>query len=532
MPCSRSRHLRPPRVGAHVLLLAVVLVQTGVCPEPATALPFSKGVPGSVPGWSGHASPEPQRPDPGGVAGRVAALLGEAPFDRVSWGVLAVDLATGETLASVHPDLRFVPASNVKIPVAAAALAHLGPDFRWETLFLSEEPPVEGLLEGNLYLVASGDPTLGSPHPGLPSGGVDRLGDVLRDAGVEAIRGGLVLDVSAWDSTTLHPTWMVEDLEPGYGAYGGAFSLRGGELEIEVRGGADVGAPVHVSWEPRGLLPFVRTTATTSPAGSGPEVTATYLPESRQWLVEGSVPAGGTVRLRVAQRDPVRLAADIFEQHLRTRGPSPVAPTRIVWSPGEPVGPGCPAAALAQCPVLTRIGSHRSPPLAQVLPLSLARSHNGTAEQILRTLGAEVRGEGSTQAGLEVVGAFLITQVGLDSLDFHLRDGSGLSAFNLLSPRVLVEVLAHTRTLPWGHAFRTAMATPGGDGTLQNRLTGLEGRVYAKTGTISHVNGLSGYLVRDDGREIAFSILANAANLPAATVRDRIDRVVRELARP
>jgi len=480
------------------------------------------------PGTSGASTPLPREP----VARRVADLLGESPFDRVLWGIVAVDVSTGEMLLEHNADLRFVPASNVKIPVTAAAMGLLGPVYRWRTTFLSTDPPADRVLQGDLFVVSSGDPTLGAPFFDPPESGVEALRLAVARAGVESVRGALVLDVSGWDSTTVLPTWMVEDLAPAYGATGGAFAIHGGELEIEITAGATVGAPALVGWHPRGLTPFVESAVTTAEPGTEVDLHPGYLPESRRWLVTGSVPLGATRRIRVAQRDPVRLAADVLEQRFRASGPSPAAETRILWDPGVPAVSGCLSSELLSCPELHWLGQLLSPPLEEVVRISLARSHNWTAEQLLRTLGAELRGEGSTAAGIEVVTEWLVNGVGLDSLSFHLRDGSGLSAFNLVSPRALVEILAHTRRLPWGETFRNAMATPGQDGTLENRLNGLEGRVFAKTGTISHVNGLSGYLVAEDGREIAFSILTNASNLPAPEVRARIDRLVRELALP
>ena len=494
-------------------------------PPPEPAAPALTATP---PGVSVASTPAPRDP----VAQRVTALMGEAPFNRVLWGIVAVDLSTGEILLEHNADLRFVPASNVKIPVAAAAMGLLGPGYRWRTTFLSTDLPADRVLQGDLFVVSSGDPTLGAPFFDPPERGIEALRLAVAGAGIESVRGALVLDVSGWDSTTVLPTWMVEDLAPAYGATGGAFAIHGGELEIEITAGATVGAPALVGWHPRGLIPFVESAVTTVAPGTEAELHPGYLPESRRWLVTGSVPLGTTRRIRVAQRDPVRLAADVLEQRFRTSGPSPAAETRILWDPGVPTVSGCLSSELLSCPELHWLGQLLSPPLEEVVRISLARSHNWTGEQLLRTLGAELGGEGSTAAGIEVVTEWLVNSVGLDSLSFHLRDGSGLSAFNLVSPRALVEVLAHTRLLPWGETFRNAMASPGRDGTLEFRLSGLEGRVFAKTGTISHVNGLSGYLVAEDGREVAFSVLTNASNMPAQEVRARIDRIVRELALP
>jgi D-alanyl-D-alanine carboxypeptidase/D-alanyl-D-alanine-endopeptidase (penicillin-binding protein 4) len=127
---------------------------------------------------------------------------------------------------------------------------------------------------------------------------------------------------------------------------------------------------------------------------------------------------------------------------------------------------------------------------------------------------------------------YLAETVGLSADDGHFEDGSGLSNHNLISPRALAALLVHARRQPWGATFRSALAEPGEEGsTLESRLDGLGGRLFAKTGSLSHVNSLSGYLTLGGGDEVVFSVLSNGANLPAGVVRDRIDALVREIAR-
>ena len=162
----------------------------------------------------------------------------------------------------------------------------------------------------------------------------------------------------------------------------------------------------------------------------------------------------------------------------------------------------------------------------------LEPSQNWMAEQVVRTLGAELGERGGLEEGLAVVQRFLHEAAGVDTLDVKPRDASGLSAYNLLTPRAVVRVLQHMAARPDAEAYRRALAEPGEEeSTLEDRLAGLEGRVFAKTGTISNVNTLSGYVVREDGRRIVFSILTNATGATASEVRSAIDGIVRILAR-
>jgi D-alanyl-D-alanine carboxypeptidase/D-alanyl-D-alanine-endopeptidase (penicillin-binding protein 4) len=162
----------------------------------------------------------------------------------------------------------------------------------------------------------------------------------------------------------------------------------------------------------------------------------------------------------------------------------------------------------------------------------LEPSQNWMTEQLVRALGMELGRKGSWEEGFQVEEGFLTREVGVDSLDIHYRDASGLSAYNLVTPRAMVQILAFMRDSPRGELFRNALAEPGEeDSTLENRLTNLEGRVFGKTGTISHVNSLSGYLTTESGREIIFSILTNGSGLPSSQVREGIDAVIQIVAR-
>jgi serine-type D-Ala-D-Ala carboxypeptidase/endopeptidase (penicillin-binding protein 4) len=178
------------------------------------------------------------------------------------------------------------------------------------------------------------------------------------------------------------------------------------------------------------------------------------------------------------------------------------------------------------------IGAFESPPMERIVAAILRPSQNWIAEQVAKTLGAQYAGDGSWRGGNRIQRDYLVNAVGLDSLAVNLRDASGMSAQNLLTPTATIAILAHARTQPWAAAFRDGLPQPGMTGsTLSSRLAGLEGRVFAKTGTISNVNSLSGYFVATDGREYLFSILSNGSGLPSAPVRAAIDDVVRAMAR-
>jgi D-alanyl-D-alanine carboxypeptidase/D-alanyl-D-alanine-endopeptidase (penicillin-binding protein 4) len=446
-------------------------------------------------------------------------------------GILAVDAESGRTLYARNAHRAFVPASNQKILVTAAALELLGAEHRFRTEVWATGSASSGVLDGDLVVVASGDPSFSDRY--WPSGqaALEAIADSLYAAGLRHVTGSVFVDVSAWDSTSVGPTWEVEDLRFAYGATGGAFAIEEGEIDVVVKAGPAVGSPAHVEWSPVGTADFVHSRIRTTQPDSTLRVRSDYLPESRRLVLEGNVPWGVTDTLRFAARDPVRQAAAALHTALLSAGIAVEHGWEVKWTRGERLGRGCMTGTLSLCGSAGPLAVFESPPLTELVTGILGPSQNWMTEQLVRALGARLGEGGSWEQGMSVVRGYLVDRVGVDSLDLSLRDGSGLSAYNLVTPRAVVRTLAAMRRHPAADAFRSAMAEPGEeDSTLERRLLDLEGRLFAKTGSISNVNSLSGYLVRANGQHVIFSILTNGSGLPASRIRAAIDEIVVILA--
>ena len=462
----------------------------------------------------------------------VVEILDAAPFDQVHFGVLAIDARTGRTLFSRNAHQKFIPASNQKILVTATALSLLGPDYRYRTEVWATGSMLGSMLDGDLVVLASGDPSFSDRYWDSGEAALHAIADSLRRRGLEHVTGSVFVDVSAWDSATVGPTWEVADLPGRSGATGGAFAIAEGEIRLIVAAGAAVGAPATVEWSPLGSDDFVTSRLKTSPPGSPTRVRPSYLPESRRLVLEGRVELGTVDTLSFAIRDPVRQATAALGRAIAAAGIVVEDQARVVWVDSVRVGRGCMSGSVPECANAGLVFALESPPLSELVAGILEPSQNWMSEQLIRTLGAERGEEGSWPEGIEVIRSFLTQQVGVDSLDIAPRDGSGLSAYNLVTPRALVRILQYMSNGTNAATYRAALAEPGEEGsTLERRLMDLEHRLFAKTGTISNVNSLSGYLVRGDGTEVIFSILSNGSGLPAFRVRAAIDDVVRALAR-
>jgi D-alanyl-D-alanine carboxypeptidase/D-alanyl-D-alanine-endopeptidase (penicillin-binding protein 4) len=445
----------------------------------------------------------------------------------------------------------------MKVLSTATALTLLGPEYRFGTELwgVGALDLTKGILDGDLVLRSGGDPTLSERFYPSAEASLDSLAQGLLDAGIRRVTGSLVIDASPWDSTTVPDTWMVGNLPGRSAATGGVFAIAEGEITVEVTAGPEAGVPARARWWPATDPDFFSAAFVTTHPDSSARREVHYLPESRRLLVEGQIPAHRVDTLSVGQRDPSGVASWALRAALARAGVHVDGGTRLAWAEGEPIGPGdCvtggvfrprPGGApgdtptgpglgplLSDCPGAVRLAGLSSPPLEEIVKAILEPSQNWMTEQLVRALGMELGARGSWRDGFAVQEEFLTRQVGVDSLDLHFRDGSGLAAYNLVTPRAMVRILDFMRSSPHADLYRLAMAEPGEEeSTLENRLEGLEGRLFGKTGTISHVNSLSGYLTTDSGRQLIFSILTNGSGLPSSMVREGIDQIVRIAAR-
>ena len=457
----------------------------------------------------------------------VDSIVATPPLDRTHWGILVHDAAAGERLLEHNAEHHFIPASNTKLVVAAVALGELGPAYRYETR-LWALPGEADTIAASLVIVASGDPTFSARFLPDDFAALDSLAAAAATAGIRRVTGDLIIDASAFDDVRVHSAWEVGDLPWSYAPPVGAFAIGEGTFRVVRAPGHAVGAAGSVTVIGGDHLQPLSASVVTDTAGAPVQWRSQYTARRDTVFIEGRLPLDAppdTVRLAVT--DPVGYAGRAFATALARRGIVVDGGISIVRDSAEGIGLRTRARGSDRL-----LAARASPPLSEIVAAILQPSQNWIAEQLLKTLGAVRAGQGSWQTGLDVERRYLIDTVGIDSLAFSLRDASGLSAQNLLTPSAIVRLLEHARAAPWGGDFRRALAAPGLDGsTLASRLEGLEGRVQAKTGTISNVNTLSGFVTTDGGRELTFSILTNGTGLPASAIRTAVDRLVEALAR-
>ncbi|HET7230680.1 MAG TPA: D-alanyl-D-alanine carboxypeptidase/D-alanyl-D-alanine-endopeptidase, partial [Longimicrobium sp.] len=450
---------------------------------------------------------------------RIEAVLARPSLRRADWGIEVRDAASGRVLYARDAGRLFIPASNLKLVVTATAAHHLSPDYRFRTTVYGTGPVRGGVLQGDLVLYGRGDPLI-SDRYGSRTAVWEALADSLRARGITRVSGGVVADDSYFEATHLRPDWEAYDLRWWYAAPVGALGFNDNSVEVHISPGA-VGERARVTWEPRSEYVEVENRTVTVGANGRATFDLERVPGTSRIRAVGQMPssAGADVEF-FAVPSGAEYAGITFRETLERKGIGVGRPAvRVVSSPDS--SPAAGATVLAES---------WSEPLPRVIAPILLSSQNWIAETLLKTVGREVRGEGSWDAGLAVERDFLTGVVGIDSTDVRLRDGSGLSAGNLVTPRALVRLLSYVNRTPRMRIVRDNLPVSGREGSLKSRFSDLPGRVAAKTGYIGNVDSLSGFVTMSDGRTAVFSIIANKSGQPSARMKAGIDDVVRAVA--
>lgn len=461
-------------------------------------------------------------PSRSALGGFVDSLTAHPMWRSAQWGVLIVDPERGDTLYSANAGKLFVPASNLKLVTAAVALARLGADYRTSTAFFGRAPRRDGSMPGDLVVVGRGDPTVSDSLAGDAMAPLRAVADSLAARGITRISGRLRRAGDAFPGDTLGMGWEWDDLDAGYAAPVDELLFNEGFARVTVYGAEQPGGPVTVRTAPAHTVPViarvdVETSRDCCMLRSRVQVRGLLDGPRPRIALSGSVRAGDSVTVAVALRHPARAYLDALEEALQSRG------IRIQL--------GVEADSLADTTGLQRLVTVPSPQLATMLPAFQKPSQNQIGEMLLRLLGLEVTGTGSADSGLVVVRRQLAAW-GIDSGAAAIRDGSGLSRHNFLSPEAIVRVLEVMRNREDFDAFYQALPLGGVDGTIGERLRGTPAmaNVRAKTGTLDKVRSLSGYVTTADGRVLLFSLLANNHTVPTREVERVQDAIVSYLA--
>ncbi len=459
---------------------------------------------------------------------QITALLDQPKFASMRWGV-RLQTAQGKMLFERDADKSFTPASNMKLYTTAAALDAFGPEFKIRTSVYTTKPASKvGVLSGDLILYGRGDPNLSARfdaenpkkfdefYPAEKIAAIEHLAEQIKASGVRVITGNLIGDDSYFAGDKLGIGWEWDDLQFYYGTEVSALTVNDNVLTYVVRPGHRAGEAPTIETKPPTGFPTIINHATTSAGGQ------TRIGVYRQ-LDTNNVEFFGTIsrnarehEVNIAVHNPASFAATLLKEALERRG------IRVRERATQ-----MDAIARVHRPFdaskLTELAFVESQPLSTLLKVINKPSQNLHTELLLRQLGVM---PGATQGvheldnygrpkptldrAIEARKTFL-QKAGVDLTGLSLRDGSGLARSDLVTPRATSRLLEFMLTHPHFTVFRESLPVAGFDGTLERRMKGTpaESNVRAKTGSLTYVNALSGYLTTARGQVVIFSFYGN-----------------------
>jgi D-alanyl-D-alanine carboxypeptidase/D-alanyl-D-alanine-endopeptidase (penicillin-binding protein 4) len=445
--------------------------------------------------------------------------LFDAPAVRhAQWGVHIFSLRSAETLYSLNAARFMVPASNQKILTTAVAAERLGWDFRFTTRLLATGPlDDDGTILGDVIVTGNGDPTINPRHPSRWRA-FDDWAAALRARGVKIINGALIGDDNAFAEPGWGVGWAWDNLQYGYGAPPSALQYHENQVEVMVGPGMSADTRAIISTAPFGSGLVVDHGVATIPSGGETRIDMVRIPGTARLRLHGQIAVGARpVTLTAAVDNPTHLYLAALREALARHG--------IFVAGGIADIDELPAPpSLDQTMELV---ADQSPPLREIIDVTMKWSRNIYAETLL--LATAEPGEPATgNSGLEQMRATLLTWgIGPDS--YLSRDGSGLSRYNYVTANTLTWLLTYLWADPeHAESFQSTLPVAGVSGSLAARMKGTpaEGRVLAKTGTLSNVRTLSGYATTLDGETIVFSMMANNFRVPASEIDAIMERAL------
>ena len=454
-----------------------------------------------------------------------ADLAGIFAAPAVEHGLVAVHVASldrHDVLFRYNADRLVMPASNMKIPTLAAAAERLGWDYTFQTTLSATGPIVDGTLEGDLVVRGTGDPSLNRRQV-EPVAVLDRWADQLAALGIRRIAGQLVGDDNAFDEQSFGHGWSWDDLHDGYSAPIGALQVYEDAVTLSIAAGPAPGGSADVAFVTPGSGWAIDNHAVTGEPGSPLTIETRRTPGAFLVHVTGSIPSGSVVVTRaMAVDNPTAYFLGLLAAALERRGLTIRGGTADIddLPPGSVGTTGAP------------LVDYRSPPLREIAHPLMKASQNLYGETLLRAVG-RVDGRAATAADgkAAVVSVLKAWSAPLDG--FVMADGSGLSRYNYATADLIAAILRRMYDDPRHRdAWVQALAVGGQAGTLQKRFVGTpgEGRVRAKTGAISNVRALSGYVPAANGEQLLYSIIVNNVKATSDEIYKVVDAAVLRLA--
>jgi serine-type D-Ala-D-Ala carboxypeptidase/endopeptidase (penicillin-binding protein 4) len=419
-------------------------------------------------------------------------------FTHASIGLLVINGSTGKVIASINPETGLAPASCQKVITASTSFEILGHEYRYRTTLGYTGKIANGILDGDIIIKGTGDPTLGSWRYSetTEENILSEFQNAISREGINEINGHVYADESAWKGEVIPDGWIWEDIGNYYGAGARALNWRENQYDIFLKSGRNIGDTVTlVNTKPtfvEDLKPIV--VATAASKGSG-DNTYIYLPENnKDTYVRGTIPIDeNNFSISGSMPQPAKQLALTLEASLKKEPVETIAMNYSnVSKPFEPVH---------------IFYTHVSPGLDSIIYWFLKKSVNLYGEALTKTLAYQFTKVGATDSGVNVIKNFW-NRKSIEPSAINIIDGSGLSPANRVTASALVTVLQYAKKQSWFPSFYDALPEING--------------IKMKSGSISDVVSYTGFIKSRNGTDYTFAFIINNYDSDANVVRKKM----------
>lgn len=451
-----------------------------------------------------------------GQSESMSVFLKDSHTRYANVGVYIKDLRSGEEIDSYRKTNAIPPASVMKVLTTATALEIMGEDSCLQTVLEYTGKIENGTLRGNLYIHGYGDPTLGGAKQGQTF--LQQWVKAVRDAGIHTINGSIIADLSYFDGDALNPAWLWEDAGNYYAPGIYSIAYMDNTMNVILRS-SDVGSVAKVLYTVPAVpeIEFENHIRCTQIQEDGAYIHG--MPYNFKRYLVGAIPSNrGQFGVRGDLPNPGLLLAQHFTAKLRQAG---------ITVNGN-------ASYISERDLLprTRLYTHRSMSLGDIVALTNQHSVNLYAETLYRLLGARLGTPCNLHNAEKMIRNYWRNR-GVNLMGATIKDGCGLAPQNAVSPESLVDILTYMSASSNRDAFYQSLPVSGRSGTIRSLLVGteLEGRVHAKSGTIAGTKNYAGYIELPDGRRWVFAVMVSSAIGKSSEIKHVIERYLLDVYR-
>lgn len=419
-------------------------------------------------------------------------------FKHATISLFVLNATTGEPVTEVNAQTGLAPASTQKVITAATAYALLGRNYSYKTTLGYTGKIENGVLNGDIIIKGSGDPTLGSWRYKQTSEEniISAFKDAISRQGINAIKGNVIADESLWEGEVTPDGWVWQDIANYYGAGARALNWRENQYDLLLNSGNKISDPVEIS----GSIPLfvealnLKSLATSAGKGSGDNAYIYHPLNEAFGYVRGTIPVNeNKFKISGAMPHPAKQMAITLEAELKR-------------STAKEIANNYPDDKNITAPATT-FYTYNSPPLDSISYWFLKRSINLYGESLLKTLGHQFAKSGSTESGINVLKKFWEKQ-GIDTNAINMMDGSGLSPGNRITTTSLVQALLYAKKQNWFSSFYDGLPVING--------------IRMKSGSINGVVSYTGFIKSKKGEEYAFAFIVNNYNGSGSEARKKM----------